>query len=56
MDQAENLRLYLKNDLQKVTYEQKTLMPAFGDDILDDAQLRDLVAYLDGLRGEVAQK
>jgi len=56
MDQAENLRLYLKNDLQKVTYEQKTLMPAFGDDIIDNAQLKDLVAYLDGLRGEVAQK
>ena len=56
MDQTENLRLYLKKDLQKVTYEPKTLMPAFGDDILDKSQLRDLVAYLDGLRGEAAQK
>jgi putative heme-binding domain-containing protein len=56
MDQSENLRLYLKKDLQSVTHEQKTLMPAFGEDILDNSKLHDLVAYLDSLRQQVALK
>ena len=56
MDQGENLRLYLKKELQKITHEETTLMPIFGEDLLSKSQLRDIVAYLDGLREKGAQK
>jgi putative heme-binding domain-containing protein len=56
MDQGENLRLFQKKDLRTVNHEQKTIMPVFGEDILSDSQMRDLVAYLDGLREEVTRK
>ena len=51
MDYEENLRAYLKKELREVIHEQKTLMPAYPDDVLDKQQLWDLVAYLDNLRG-----
>ena len=56
MDQAENLRLYQKKDLQTISHDSKTLMPAFGEDVLSQLQLRNLVAYLESLRGGVAKK
>jgi len=51
MDYEENLHAYLKKELREVIHEQKTLMPAYPDDVLDKQQLWDLVAYLDNLRG-----
>jgi len=56
MDQGENLRLYLKKDRQRVTHEETTLMPTFGEDLLGITQLRDIVAYLYGLREKGTQK
>jgi cytochrome c oxidase cbb3-type subunit 3 len=50
MDLSEGLHSYWKRDLLKVTHQHRTVMPAFGEDILDDLQLRNLVAYLDSLR------
>ncbi|HYL68485.1 MAG TPA: c-type cytochrome [Candidatus Limnocylindria bacterium] len=51
MDLQEDLHSYLKKDLREVTHEGKSLMPPFDEDTLNNVQLRDLVAYLDGLRG-----
>jgi len=43
--------LLLKRDLESVTHERKSLMPAYTKDMLSDAEVRDLVAYLQSLRG-----
>jgi cytochrome c oxidase cbb3-type subunit 3 len=56
MDLAENLQLYLKKDLQTITVQHKSVMPAFGDNSLNESKLEDIVAYLDGLRGLRASK
>jgi cytochrome c oxidase cbb3-type subunit III len=48
----QKLHLLLKKDLKQVTHERKSLMPPYSEDALDAAQLRDLVAYLETLRGE----
>ena len=55
MDLQEDLHSYLKKDLRDVTHEGKSLMPRSDQDILSNVQLRDLVAYLDGLRGPMAE-
>jgi len=52
MDLSENLHSYSKKDLREVIHEKKSPMPAYDRDTLDDKQLRDLVAYLDRLRGD----
>jgi len=51
MDLQEDLHFYLKNELRDVTHEGKSLMPPYDEGMLTTQQLRDLVAYLDGLRG-----
>jgi cytochrome c oxidase cbb3-type subunit III len=56
MDLQEDLRSYLKKDLRDVTHEGKSLMPPYDEDILTNQQLRDLVAYLDSLRGSAAEE
>jgi putative heme-binding domain-containing protein len=51
MDLSENLHSYMKKDLIEVKHVEKSAMPAYSEDILDGAQLRDLVAFLSSLRG-----
>jgi len=51
LDTNEQLHLLLKRDLESVTHERKSLMPAYTKDIVSDVELRDLVAYLETLRG-----
>ena len=55
MDLGENLHLYFKKDLREIIHEEKSLMPTYGKDALSKEQLRDIVAYLDQLRGESAR-
>ena len=52
MDRRQNLHLLSKKDLQKVIHEQKSLMPAYPEDILNATDLQNLVAYLQSLRGD----
>lgn len=41
----------LKKDLKEVRHERKSLMPPYTEESLDAAHLRDLIAYLETLRG-----
>ena len=50
----QKLHLLLKQDLKEVTHERRSLMPPYSEDALDAAQLKDLIAYLETLRGEDA--
>jgi putative heme-binding domain-containing protein len=50
MDANERLRGFLKSSLREVIKEPASLMPAFGPDKLTDADLNDLVAFLNTLR------
>jgi len=47
---GERLQGYLKSTLKEVVYEKVSLMPAYGPERLNDAQLNDLVGYLTTLR------
>jgi len=49
MDMRQQLRVFLKKDLAEVKHERVSLMPAYSEDQLSGEQLRDLVAYLEGL-------
>ena len=51
LDTNQQLHLLLKKDLESVMHERKSLMPAYTKDMLSDAEVRDLVAYLQSLRG-----
>ena len=46
----ERLQGYFKSWLKEVVREQESLMPLYGSDRLNEAQLRDLLAYLATLR------
>lgn len=50
MDQLEVLHLLLKKEIL-VQYEPKSLMPAYDERVFGEGKLQDLIAYLDGLRG-----
>ena len=50
MDTRERIQGHLRSSLREVTYETTSLMPVFGPDRLNDADLGDLVAYLSTLR------
>jgi putative heme-binding domain-containing protein len=50
MDTNERLRGFLKSSLRDVIKEPASLMPAFGPDTLTDADLTDLLAFLNTLR------
>jgi len=52
MDLRQNLRLLMKKDLREVKHEQRSLMPAYSDDILGAPDLQNLVAYLASLQGD----
>jgi cytochrome c oxidase cbb3-type subunit III len=52
MDRRQNLHLLLKRDLQKVAHEEKSLMPAYTNDMIDATDLHNLVTYLQSLRGD----
>jgi cytochrome c oxidase cbb3-type subunit 3 len=52
LDTHQHLRLLLKKDLQQVTHERKSLMPAYSEQMLKPADLQDLIAYLESLRAE----
>jgi putative heme-binding domain-containing protein len=52
LDTNQRLQFFLKKDLKEVTHERKSLMPAYTEQMLKPADLQDLVAYLESLRGE----
>jgi putative heme-binding domain-containing protein len=51
MTEEQSLRFFQKKDVREVTHEHKSLMPAYSEDALSAAQLQDLIAYLETLRG-----
>jgi alcohol dehydrogenase (cytochrome c) len=53
MDQREVLHLLLKEDLAEIAYPPRSLMPDYPESRLDAAGLRDVVAFLAGLRGTI---
>jgi len=54
MDTRERIQGYLREDMTAVSDEKKSVMPVFGADKLTDAQLDDLLAYLESLKGNDA--
>ena len=52
MDTDQRLRFFLKSDVKDVFHVRKSLMPAYTDQIISPAELQDLLAYLERLRGE----
>lgn len=52
MDGDQRLRFFLKSDVKDVVHERKSLMPAYTDQTISAAELQDLLAYLERLRGE----
>jgi putative heme-binding domain-containing protein len=54
MDNRERIQGYLREDMKSVTDGRQSAMPAFGPDKLTDAQLDDLLAYLETLQGAAA--
>jgi cytochrome c oxidase cbb3-type subunit 3 len=51
LDTRQQLRLFSKRDLKEVLHEHKSLMPAYSEQMINPAELQDLLAYLEGLRG-----
>ena len=51
MDGREAMHLLQKEDLKEVTYPRTSMMPEYPESMLDAAKLRNLVAFLAGLRG-----
>jgi putative heme-binding domain-containing protein len=51
MDTRERIQGYLREDMRTVTDEKKSAMPTFGPDRLSDADLDDLLSYLESLQG-----
>jgi cytochrome c oxidase cbb3-type subunit III len=52
MDTDQRLRFFSKSDVKDVFHVRKSLMPAYTDQIISPAELQDLLAYLERLRGE----
>ena len=50
MDSEQNLRGFVKADLQQLEYENQSLMPEFGTSMLSDADLNNILAYLESQR------
>jgi putative heme-binding domain-containing protein len=50
MDMGERLYSFDKKSLKSLQHEKRSLMPAYGADVLNDRDLQDLVAYLQSLR------
>jgi len=51
LDVKQELRLFEKKDVAEVRHERKSLMPAYTEKMIGESELKDLVAYLVGLRG-----
>jgi putative heme-binding domain-containing protein len=51
MDNRERIQGYLREDMRSVSNEKKSAMPVFSPDKLSDADLDDLLAYLESLQG-----
>ena len=51
LGQDDQLHLLMKKDLTDVRHERRSLMPAYGENMLNNDELRDLTAYLSSLRG-----
>ena len=49
LDVNEELHLFLKKDLKQVTHERKSLMPPYNEEAISQAELQDLLAYLQSL-------
>jgi putative heme-binding domain-containing protein len=47
----QRLQFFLKKDVKEVIHERKSLMPPYLEDALSASQLRDLISYLETLRG-----
>ena len=56
MDTTEKVYSFDKKTLRSVRHEDRSLMPAFGANRLNDADLDDLVAYLQTLRAPTAAR
>jgi len=52
LDTTQKLRFFLKHDVRGVVHERKSLVPAYSEQTIPTAQLQDLLAYLESLRGE----
>jgi cytochrome c oxidase cbb3-type subunit III len=50
MDTSERVHSFEKKSLKNLRHENRSLMPAYGPNVLNDAALQDLVAYLQSLR------
>jgi cytochrome c oxidase cbb3-type subunit 3 len=50
MDTSERVHSFEKKSLRSLRHENRSLMPAYGADVLNDADLQDLLAYLQSLR------
>lgn len=55
MDRSENIRSFRKQELQSLEQPGESLMPAYSD-LLSDAELDSLIAYLCSLRGDVKEE
>ena len=51
MDTTQQLRLIQKQELKEVLHEHKSLMPAYTEKMISPAELQDLLAYMESLRG-----
>ncbi len=52
MSTDQKLHLLFKKDLKEIKHERRSLMPPYSEDALDAVRIRDLVAYMETLRGE----
>jgi cytochrome c oxidase cbb3-type subunit III len=52
LDINQNLQFFMKTDLKDVIRERKSLMPPYSQAVLNETQLRDLLTYLESLRGD----
>jgi cytochrome c oxidase cbb3-type subunit 3 len=50
MDTSERVYSFDKKSLKSLRHENRSLMPAYGVEVLNDTDLQDLVAYLQSLR------
>lgn len=49
MSQDEQLRTFLKKDVKEVVHDQISLMPAYGEQMLNKKDLQDLLAFLESV-------
>ena len=50
MDATERIHSFEKRSLKSFRHENRSLMPAYGASVLNEADLQDLVTYLQSLR------